>query len=1385
MFRHLNAAVSGLAIAACLCLQAPLALAAGDPALIRLASPLEQPWRISRFHELEGQGVRCLCEDQNGNIWFGLRAGVARYDGYEWKQFTLGSDPSLASVEAITRRSDGTLIAATLGGIYQFEREAWRPLLRLKTGWPGNLSFIKESSDGTLWVGSAWGLLRLSPDGHSRITSSPGYADLLREQGLFDAVDTFPEECLPERRCYRGTGAFLVGTCIAHLSDGSPLRAAGVRCGDCIISVNGDSRLLRNLQCDPGRELQLRIRRFPSRRIEVITVTTDARRPAGFQLPAIYSLHEDRNGRLWVGTNGNRLLRTDDNGDSWQVITPPEPDRLGRKPAAISLYDGTMLIMSQQTERPLWRLDGTTWTAMDAPGLSAEKTLSLPIQAHDGTIWIGGGGKVFLYHAGQWKTYSTADLDLPADAHRMMLADDRSLWLLGHSQYAVRIAMSLLESVSLEGSTYQCTDRDGRQWFIQSDSASVICKQDDKLFHSEPASGISEVDGIHPYRQGVIAVGQHERHAALAIFDGTTWTRHIFPKVGRRLSGRAVTITKDGQIWVAAAAYQASNFDGGVVSGDGESWQHHIPPGAPLAARAIVELPDGRMMFGSSNGITIFDGTTWQDVAHGLLRHNSCEDAAIDGDGVVWAATSTQGILRFDGQRWQALATEAGLSSVHAHRLTFDVDGTLWVSTSRGLHRYDGHRFTRISLPNSHGRQSLQADTGGGIWIDGVHRVSPGKSPPRVLPETTEREIEYGNECVVFWEGIDGWNRSAPESLTYSTRVNDGAWTPFRPGHELILDDLPLGRSKLELRARDEDFLVSAETATISIAVTPRLSQTAWFRGLCVLIVATICGLAIQLIHKAMEIRRSNRELEAARSDLADQVAEKTAEFRAICDCSPVGIFVADNKGRISYTNRRLRLIAGMNHGRNEQTPWIQLVHPEDRQRLRQAWQSAVENGTPCREQGRLRLADKRIVCFALIAEPFESDGERLGYVGAVEDITEKLAADEELHASNRKLQETLDELTHTQDLAIRNERLRALGKMAAGVAHDINNSLSPILSYTELLIEEVADQEHSRRLAELISVGVTDMAETVRRLDHFYRDAPEGRTLQTIGLTDLTEQTIEMTRPRWENAAGREGRQITVQLDARGNPRVRVVSSQLRAALTNLIFNAVEAIIGSGTVTVSVASQHGQALLRVRDNGAGMSPDELKHCLEPFYTSRSRGTGLGLSECHGVVRQHGGDLTIDSVPGTGTTVTISLPQDRSRSATADSRPVATDTDLPASGRVLYIDDNELVRTAIDSMFRALGTECEFASDGLAALDLLDQSSFDLVLCDYGLPGLNGGEVLQRIKSRWPDLPVVITSGWSEPMTADQLPPDGFLPKPVRMKDLADLLRNFVSAPAT
>ncbi|HEY6482686.1 MAG TPA: ATP-binding protein, partial [Steroidobacteraceae bacterium] len=249
-------------------------------------------------------------------------------------------------------------------------------------------------------------------------------------------------------------------------------------------------------------------------------------------------------------------------------------------------------------------------------------------------------------------------------------------------------------------------------------------------------------------------------------------------------------------------------------------------------------------------------------------------------------------------------------------------------------------------------------------------------------------------------------------------------------------------------------------------------------------------------------------------------------------------------------------------------------------------------------------------------------------------------------------LQQAYDDLRQSQHTVMQQERLRALGQMASGIAHDINNAISPVSLYTESLLEHEPNlSERARSYLGTIQRAIEDVARTVARMREFYREREAQLTLERVGLNGAVRQIVDLTKPRWSDLPQQRGIMVDLQMDlAESLPDIMGAENEIRDALTNLIFNAIDAMPGGGTLVVRTRTnanggQSEHVVIEVIDSGIGMDEDTRRRCLEPFYTTKGeRGTGLGLAMVYGMIQRHSAEIAIESAPGRGTTVRLSFP---------------------------------------------------------------------------------------------------------------------------------------------
>jgi PAS domain S-box-containing protein len=414
-----------------------------------------------------------------------------------------------------------------------------------------------------------------------------------------------------------------------------------------------------------------------------------------------------------------------------------------------------------------------------------------------------------------------------------------------------------------------------------------------------------------------------------------------------------------------------------------------------------------------------------------------------------------------------------------------------------------------------------------------------------------------------------------------------------------------------------------------------------------------------------------------------------------------------------------------------------------------------------------------------------DSFGQLLYYEGFVVDITDRRAAEEDLRTARAELERSLAELRATQQKVVQTERLRAVGEMVTGIAHDFNNSLSMIVGYGEMLQRKCWQPDQLQQCAEYAQIIVTaalGAAEIVHRLREFHRPSEPDERRPGLALNQIIEQAVLFTRPRWEAESRGCGMPVEVVTDLGKVPTIAGNGAELREMLTNLIFNALDAMPQGGTISISTRALGERVELIVKDTGVGMTEEVRRRCLEPFFTTkRSQGSGLGLALVYGVVERHEGALEVQSALGRGTTFSISFPAG-AEAADLVSEPTPAVAARPL--RILVVDDqavqSELLAHALERDWHTVSV----AANGREALELFDRREFDLVITDKAMPEMNGDQLAVAVKSREPDIRVIMITGFSSARDVEEHMDefiDRVLIKPVAFAELRQAIVSVMS----
>ena len=394
-------------------------------------------------------------------------------------------------------------------------------------------------------------------------------------------------------------------------------------------------------------------------------------------------------------------------------------------------------------------------------------------------------------------------------------------------------------------------------------------------------------------------------------------------------------------------------------------------------------------------------------------------------------------------------------------------------------------------------------------------------------------------------------------------------------------------------------------------------------------------------------------------------------------------------------------------------------------------------------------------------------------------------------------LQNAYDDLRQTQQAVMQQERLKALGQMASGIAHDISNAISPVAVYTESLLDSEPNlSPHAVDALKTIQRAIDDVSQTVARMREFYREREPQLVLAPVNVNRLVQEVFDLTRARWSDMPQQRGVVIDTSTElAPALPSIMGSESEIREALINLIFNAVDAMPGGGrltlrTRTIADASNPSSAdaapgvQIEVIDTGVGMDADTRRRCLEPFFTTKGeRGTGLGLAMVYGMVQRHSAAIEVDSTPGQGTMVRlmfrakpVSIALVDTSGASGAPRPLAR----PPKLRVLVVDDDPLLLRSLHEALESDGHAVTAVGGGRAGVDMFRDAhakahAFDVVITDLGMPFVDGRQVARAVKQTSPSTPVILLTGWGRRLVEEGEVPshvDRVLNKPPKLSEL-------------
>lgn len=359
-------------------------------------------------------------------------------------------------------------------------------------------------------------------------------------------------------------------------------------------------------------------------------------------------------------------------------------------------------------------------------------------------------------------------------------------------------------------------------------------------------------------------------------------------------------------------------------------------------------------------------------------------------------------------------------------------------------------------------------------------------------------------------------------------------------------------------------------------------------------------------------------------------------------------------------------------------------------------------------------------------------------------------------------------------------EKMKIIGELASGSAHHLNNILSVIIGKTQMLQKKTRDDQLLRDL-KIIERTASDGAQAIRRLQSVSSRGTPDESHKAININDLVQEVVEIARPRFEREAQSRGIRYDLRLSLGKIYPIMGDSAALREVLLNLINNALDAMPNGGQLSIQTTLKENDVLIFISDTGTGIPEAIRDKIFEPFFSTKGqKGNGLGLSIAAEIIARHNGKIYVDSIPKKGSIFMIEIPALKDESIIS-AKEASSPNDF--SYKVLLVDDEGVVRETLAEMLEEEGCEVAMASDAEDAILKFQKYQCDVVLTDLSMPGLNGYELAQRIKSINSRIPVFLITGWNQLdrkfMESNKVI-DGIIEKPFSIEQIRQKIETFM-----
>jgi PAS domain S-box-containing protein len=1209
---------------------------------------------------LPSSQVWCSLQDSKGYIWFGTTGGLAKYDGIEFKSYSVEDGLVNNAIRSLFE-DNNTLWITTYNGISKYDGKSFTNY-KLKDGLGKGIIRSVAKYRGNLWFGtSQGGLSRFKPDKSKTVAQQ--FVTYTTKDGL-PSNNIFP--------LFSDEKYLWIGT-----------RGGGL------------SRYDGNVFVNYGKE-------------------------EGLTSKDIWSLIKVGS-VLWIGTGDKGLLKLE-NGKFHNVI-PHGKFYCASK--GDSLWFGTF-------DQGVWLYKDEIQQFDKNSGLINNRILSILIDKEN-SVWFTTDKGISKLVTNKFVGYLKNNTIL-------------SVYSFGNAIWFGTMMEGLIKLENQKLTTFRTDDG------LLSNQIWAITSLKNKLW-----------------------IGTYE---GLNSFDGKKFKQYT---VREGLPSNIITdlFPIGNNLWIATA--------GGVSKFDGISFTN-LTTNEGLATNHIWSIcqDEDKIWFASDAGACCYDGIKFKNytVDNGLSTNN-IRTIFKDSGGFLWFGTSL-GINKFDGKNFSTFFKKDGLSN-NCVSAIIECNGDLWFGTDKGFNKFKAGKIIKIytqkkgligdesSTPNS-----LYIDSKQNIWFGttkGVTKYIQKNDIPNIIPPPiyinnlsvnsslvelkSNLKFKYKQNNVIF--SYVGLSFKDEDDVRYKYKLKgyDKEWSEVTEKTEIRYTNLNNGTYTFMVFARNGDGFWSKTPAEISFKILPPFWKSWWFIIIVLLILIGIVYGVFLL--KTAQMRNRAKSLEQKINERTKVLKDSEEKYRTLIEHSNDMIWTLDEKGNFVYFNRKSEEITGHNIEDAIGESFAPIILEEDLEKVKKVFIETMQ-GKSQHYEVRIYDSKERLLFLSVNTAPIFKNGKVIGTISFGRDITKQKKMEEEL---------------------LKASKLESLGILAGGIAHDFNNTLTAIIGNLSLAKLQVDSKDKLNNTLIKIEKSLQQAKDLTQQLLTFARGGTPIK--KKIFVNDLLKDSASFAL---------RGSNVRCKFLISDNTwPVEVDEEQISQVINNLTMNADQAMPAGGILNISAENisidkeeslpikKGNYVKITIKDIGAGIPDDRIQKIFDPYFTTKQKGSGLGLTITYSIIKKHNGYITVKSKPGVGTTFFIYLPASEEKEPSKEKKkkiPLQV-----GEGKVLVMDDEESVRDIAGEMLKHIGYTVELAEDGKEALELFMKARdsgtpFEVVILDLTVAGGMGGkETIKELIKIDPKAKVIVSSGYSDDPVLSNFRKYGFsevVSKPYTIQELSAVL---------